>query len=211
MRRGISAAAAAVLACGVALAGCSNGSEEKQGGGAPKASVSASAGTHQPATRAVVATVTGRLAADRRTALAQDIAEVVDGWLDGAYLGDFPRADYAPAFAGFTAGAAARARRELALMSNAPMSDRIDKATATKRSVSLDVLSIGRRPVGVTATVDLAFATTGDLAGPQEVTGTLDLTPVGGGWKIFGYRVSRTPVPPATAPASPAATSESTS
>jgi hypothetical protein len=45
----------------------------------------------------------------------------------------------------------------------------------------------------VTATVDLAFETSGAAAGAQQVTGTLELTPVGGGWKIFGYRISRTP------------------
>ena len=211
MRRGIPAATAAVLACGVALAGCSSGSDEKRAGGVAKASPSASASTDPTSTPAVVATVTGRLPAEQRTALAKDVAQVVDRWLDGAYLGDFPRTDYAPAFAGFTAGAAAKAQRQLALMSNAPVSDRIDSATATRRSISLDVLAVGRRAVGVTARVDLAFGTTGRLAGPQEVTGTLDLTPAAGGWKVFGYRVSRTPVPAATAPASPAVSSGSAS
>jgi hypothetical protein len=211
MRRGISAAAAAVLACGAALAGCSDDGKDEATGPAPRASASASAGTAPGPAAAVVATVTGRLPAERRSALAEQVAEVVDGWLDGAYLGDFPRADFAPAFAGFTAGAAARARRELPLMSNASMSDRIDSASATRRTISLDVLAVGRRPVGVTATVDLAFETTGTLAVPQQVTGTLDLTPVGGGWKVFGYRISRTPVPAATGPASPAATPESAS
>jgi hypothetical protein len=151
-----------------------------------------------------VATVTGRLPAQRRQALAQQVGAVVDGWLDHAYLGDFPRTDYAPAFTGFTAGAAAKAQHQLALMSNAGLSDRIQKATATKRSISLDVLAVGQRPAGVTASVDLAFVTSGAAAGPQEVTGTLDLSPVGDGWKVFGYRISRTPSPAAAAPASPA-------
>jgi len=211
MRRGIPAATAAVLACGVALAGCSSGRDDRQAGAAPKPSPSASASSDPAPTQAVLATVTGRLPADRRAALTKAVTAVVDGWLDGAYLGDFPRSDYAPAFAGFTAGAAAKAQRQLALMSNAPVSDRIDSATATRRSISLDVLAVGRRAVGVTARVDLAFGTTGRLAGPQEVTGTLDLTPAAGGWKVFGYRVSRTPVPAATAPASPAVSSGSAS
>jgi hypothetical protein len=141
----------------------------------------------------VVAKVTGRLPAQRRDRVAQQVGAVVDGWLDHAYLGDFPRSDYAAAFTGFTAGAAAKAQHELALMTNAAISGRIDQATATKRSVALDVLAVGQRPVGVTATVDLAFRTTGAAAGTQQVTGTLDLTPDGDGWKIFGYRISRTP------------------
>lgn len=210
MRRGIAVATAAVLACGTTLAGCSDGSGEKQAGSAPRPSTSASTGADPAVGPAVVTTVTGRLPAQRRTALAEAITAVVDGWLDGAYLGDFPRADYAPAFTGFTAGAAARAQRQLALMSNAAVSDRIDEASATRRSISLDVLAVGQQPVGVTATVDLAFRTTGELAAAQEVSGTLDLTPVGGGWRIFGYRVSRTPVAAATPSAIPSATPSAT-
>jgi hypothetical protein len=211
MRRAIPAAAAAVLACGAVLAGCSDSSDGKQASSTPKPAASASPTPDPTAQQAVVATVTGRLPAEGRTALAKEVTQVVDGWLDGAYLGAFPRTDYAPAFAGFTAGAAAKAQRELALMSNASVSDRITGATPTRRSISLDVLAVGQRPAGVTATVDLAFETAGTLAGPQEVTGTLDLTPAAGGWKIFGYRISRTPVPAASAPASPAATPETTS
>src|SRR3954451_4867166 len=104
MRRGIPAATAAVLACGVALAGCSSGGDDRQAGRAPKPSPSASASTDPAPTQAVLATVTGRLPADRRAALTKAVTAVVDGWLEGAYLGDFPRSDYAPAFAGFTAG-----------------------------------------------------------------------------------------------------------
>jgi hypothetical protein len=137
--------------------------------------------------------VTGQLGAARRVALAAAVGKVVDGWMDAAYLGDFPRTDYSAAFTGFSSGAAAKARRDLALMTSASISDRITTATATQRSVSLDVLSIKQRPVGVTATVDLTFRTTGALAGSQHVAGTLDLTPDGGVWKVFGFEITRTP------------------
>jgi hypothetical protein len=199
MRRGTGArrqtAAAALLASTVVLAGCSGGSDDtkrEQGAGA---TATPSGSAAPAAARATVATVTGKLGRDRRLALADAVGTVVDGWLDGAYLGDFPRADYAAAFAGFTSGAAAKAQRQPALMTNAAISARIDRAEATRRSVTLDVLAIEQRAVGVTATVDLAFRTSGALAADQEVTGTLDLTPVHGGWKIFGFSISRTPAP----------------
>ena len=175
----------------ITLAGCSGGSDDKPSStGSPSASTTTAA--PEPAdTRATVTTLTGRLSAARRDALAGAVTAVVDRWLEGAYLGDFPRSDYSSAFAGFTPGAAARAKRNRALMTNAGISDRIDTARATKRTISLDVLSLKQRPVGVTAKVDLAFETSGALAGGQEVTGTVDLTPVGNGWKIFGFEISR--------------------
>ncbi|MDH2415351.1 hypothetical protein [Nocardioides sp. CER19] len=193
MRRGTARVAAAVLVCGITLAGCSGGSDDKPTGGRSTSAASPSATTAPAAPEATVATVTGRLDGARRVALAQAVGTVVGRWLDGAYLGRFPRTDYSAAFAGFTAGAAAKAHRDLALMSNAAISSRIDTATATKRVISLDVLSLDQRPVGVTATVRLAFDTTGTLTGSQQVAGTVDLTPVGNGWKIFGYEIARTP------------------
>jgi hypothetical protein len=173
------------------LAGCSGGGHDKPSStGSP--TTASPTPTPEPASApAAVATVTGRLSADRRDALADAVTQVVDGWLEGAYLGDFPRTDYSAAFAGFTAGAGAKARRDLALMTNAAISEKIDKAEATKRTISLDVLSIRQRPVGVTATVDLTFETSPSLAGAQVVTGTVELTPVGNRWKIFGFDVSR--------------------
>jgi len=194
---------AAVLVSGITLTACSSGSHDKPSGQGAARSDGDSGGATAPAARAQVATVTGRLPADGRDALAEAVGSVVDDWLDAAYLGDFPRSDYSAAFAGFTAGAATKAQDDLALMSNAAISDRIDEATETSRSVSLDVLAVKQRPVGVTATVDLAFETTGALAGPQEVTGTLDLTPDGDGWKVFAFDITRTPAAPA-ASASPA-------
>lgn len=191
MRRGTASALAAVLACGIALTGCSGKSEEKPAAAGTTSPASPATGPAKVTTQAAVTTVTGNLGATGRDALAAAVAKVVDGWLDGAYLGDFPRADYQAAFAGFTPGAASKAQRDLKLMTNAGISDRIATAEATKRSISLDVLSIKQRPVGVTATVDLTFNTTGALAGAQQITGTLDLTPAGSGWRIFGFDISR--------------------
>jgi hypothetical protein len=175
----------------ITLTGCSGGSDDKPTAAGTPTAATTTAAPAPTSTPATVATLTGRLTADRRDALAASVTQVVDRWLEGAYLGDFPRTDYTPAFAGFTPGAAAKAKRDIALMSNYEISSEIDEAEATKRTISLDVLSIKQRPVGVTATVDLGFETSGSLAGAHEVTGTLDLTPVGNTWKIFGFEISR--------------------
>jgi hypothetical protein len=214
MRRRVAGVAAAVLAGVVGLSGCRGGEAATDGRTSVHAGPgsSASSGAEEGVTtQTVIATVTGRLAGDQREALTAAITGVVDGWLDGAYLGDFPRADFSGAFSGFTAGAAAKAQRDLALMSNAAISDRIRTAEATRRSVSLDVLAVRQRPVGVTARIDVAFETTGTLTGPQQVAGTLDLTPVDGRWKVFGFDVTRTPASPADPAASPTPSPESDS
>ena len=191
MRPGTSRVLAAAVVSMITLTGCSGGSDDKPAS-APSPTASPTSAAPEPASDpAAVVTVTGRLDPDRRRALAASVTEVVDRWLDGACLGDFPRTDYTAAFTDFTAGAAAKAKRDLALMTNHDLSSKIARAEATKRTISLDVLSLKQRPVGVTAKVDLAFETSGGQAGAHEITGTLDLTPVGHAWKIFGFEISR--------------------
>lgn len=126
----------------------------------------------------------------KRTALKADVAAAVDPWLDDAWLGDFPRTDYASAFAGFTRGAAADAEgRDVALMTNQALSDQIDAATATRRRVKLDVFATKGRARGATAHVTLDFTTTGKVAESRRVTGDLYLAKDKGAWKVFGYDV----------------------
>ena len=50
-----------------------------------------------------------KLDPEHRARVKDGVTAVIDPWFDGAFLGDFPRADYADAFAGFTKGAAADA------------------------------------------------------------------------------------------------------
>jgi uncharacterized protein YaiE (UPF0345 family) len=57
--------------------------------------------------------------------------------------------------------------------------------------VSLDVLAVGRRAVGVTARVELLFRTTGRETGTHRIAGTLDLTPQRGAWQVFGFEIRR--------------------
>src|SRR5262245_52342586 len=115
MRPGTRAVVAATVLSTITLTGCSGGSGDKPSGAASPTASSSPATLTPASARAAVTTVTGRLSRDRRVALADAVTEVVDRWLDGAYLGEFPRGDYSPAFADFTAGAAARAKRDIAL------------------------------------------------------------------------------------------------
>jgi hypothetical protein len=119
------------------------------------------------------------------------VSAVIDPWFDQAFLGDFPRSDYAAAFAGFTEGAAEDAQRDLDLLSNAGLSDRIDSATATNRRVRLDVFAPEGHARGVTANFVLDFDTAGDLEQHLRVHGALYLAKVKGEWKVFGYDVEQ--------------------
>lgn len=193
--RSLSATLAATLAAGALLTACTGGTTDED------AAPSGTAGPEGPlATETTIAALTGRLDQAGQDAVAEAVTEVVDDWIDAAYLGEFPRADFAPAFAGFTPGAAAKAQR-LPGMTSAPIADRIEAAEATAREVGLDVLAVRGQPAGVTAVVNLTFETTGTLTGPQQVTGRLDLTPAEGTWKIFGFDITSTT---GTAPAAPA-------
>src|SRR4051812_11961329 len=86
MRRGPVRAAAAVLVCGITLAGCGGGSDDKPGDDRPTSATPAPTQAAPATPAAVVAHVTGRLDAAHRDALAEAVGKVVDRWLDGAYL-----------------------------------------------------------------------------------------------------------------------------
>lgn len=196
---------AAALAA--ALAGCNGGDDRSSGEAGPGSpgspGSSGSAGSQAVVTVTTVDTLTGQLDQTAQEQLAGAVTSVVDDWFEGAYLGDFPRADFTTAFAGFTPGAAKLARKQVALMTNAVVSDQIEAAEAVSRSVSLDVLAVEQKAAGVTATVDLVFTTSGGSGqtaegstegSTEEVTGTLDLTPAGSGWKVFGFDITRAPL-----------------
>ncbi|MBC9733193.1 hypothetical protein [Nocardioides marmotae] len=144
-------------------------------------------------TTTTIGRVTGRLAADRRRPLKRQVARVVDGWLDAAYVGgDFPRVGgFRQAFPGFSSGAKDEARRDLRLMTNVGIAGRITGVDVRRRELRLDVLAVRGRPAGVTARVLLVFETEGDVRRRDRVAGRLYLTWRNGGWQVFGYDVSR--------------------
>ncbi len=182
------------LAGGAALlllaggAGCDSGDDiGSSGDGSP---ASSGKGADVPAVETELTIDHGEgIDAAHQAKLLAGVQDVVDPWFDGAFLGDFPRSDYAAAFTAFTAGAAADAQRDLDIMSSSGIADRIDSATATNRRVRLDVFAPDGHPRGVTANFVLDFDTAGDLEEHLRVHGALYLAKDKGEWKVFGYDV----------------------
>jgi hypothetical protein len=181
---------AALVVVGLATGGCSDGSDG--GSGDAASTSSASAGPAEVVTAASLGQLAGGLPQARRDQLVGEVQQVVDGWIDAAYLsGDYPRTDFAGSWPGFTARAQAKAERDGDLMSNRDIGASIDGVEPEKRQVTLDVLSIKKKPVGVTARVVLRFATTGETVKDVRVAGRLYLTKGTQGWQVFGYDVTK--------------------
>ena len=181
---------AAVVLVSLAAGGCS-GSDEPDAD-TPGATASSSAAAPEVSTEISLGKLAGRLPTARRAALVGDVQPVVDGWIDAAYLGgDYPRTDFSDSWPGFTAGARATASRDGDLMSNRDIGASIDAVEPGKRQVVLDVLSVRKKPVGVTAHVVVRFATTGDTTKDVRVAGRLYLTKGTHGWQVFGYDVTK--------------------
>ncbi len=180
--------AALALALVLGLAGCSGGDDgEPPPDNSDEGTATTTTGIP---TRVEVGEVAGRLGRKPARRVAQKVAAVVDGWLDAAYVGgDYPRSDFSDAFAVFTKDAAALAKRDRRLLSNAEVGDRVDVVTAKTRKLRIDVLAHKGTAAGVTGRFVLVL----DLDGRRtdRIAGSLYLTNTGGKWKVFGYDVKR--------------------
>lgn len=187
------AIAATLLSLTVVTTACSGGSDSS--GATPADGSSSATAPDEPAPLATTATIgkmTGKLPKAERSGVRRQVATAVDRWFDAAYVGgDWPRNDFADAWAGFTPGAAADAKGDKRLMSNQDIGAKISAVEATKRDVTVDVLAVKGHPAGATARFVLRFATSGDLQRKLVVRGRLFLTPGGDGWRIFGYDVTK--------------------
>jgi hypothetical protein len=171
---------------------CSGDSDDDGAAPGDGSSDSATATERTVTTQVSFGKLTGKLPPDARQRVSDQVGDVVDGWIDAAYVGgDYPRRDFSDVWPGFTAGAEADAHQDRALMSNEDIGDRIDGVEPYKRVVRLDVLAVGQHAVGVTAHVALAFGTTGDLERKVRVKGRLFLTHTDRGWQVFGYDVTK--------------------
>ena len=121
------------------------------------------------------------------------MTKAVDAWIDAAYVaGDYPRSDFSDAFTAFSKGAAALAKRDKGLMSNAEVGDRVDSVTAKTRRLRIDVLADqrhggrGHRPgrAGARSWTARSGVPTGSPAGCSSATAASD-------WQVFGYDVKR--------------------
>jgi hypothetical protein len=172
----------------VAAVACTDGDENADQPEGQGPASSASDSTQEPI-NTTFWRVSGHMDHPVRAELKASVNEAVDGWFEGAFLGEFPRTDYTPAFAGFTKGAREDALDDLALLSNKEIEGSIENVVVGNRRVRLDVLAPKGQPHGVTAHFVLDYFTHGDLEDHLRVRGSLYLTPQEGEWRIFGYDV----------------------
>jgi len=185
-------ATATVLGIVLGLAGCSGGDDGDDG--EPGAERSRGGTTAEPGieTQVDVGAVVGKLGKGPAREVAADVADVVDGWLDAAYVaGDYPRSDFGDAFPGFTDGAAKVARRQSDLMSNDGVGDKVDDVTATRRVVRVDLLAPKGKAAAATAHVNLVIKLTGDVDRTDQIRGRVVLTRSKSGWRVFGFDIER--------------------
>ena len=174
------------------LAGCSGDSSAPADG--PSDSLAEPTGAPTLDVEPVVrlGRVTGALARDDRRRVQQRVAGIAVRWLTAAYVGgSYPRDDFDDAFPGFSPGARAAARRDLRVLTNAPIGRRIDDVSTSRVEVEVDLLAVDRRAVAATAHVLTAFETTGRVEERARVTGRLMLTRRDGTWNVFGYHVNK--------------------
>lgn len=200
-------AAATALTLGLVLAGCSKDEEPEA---EPSETPTPSTAPARPST-VTFGELVGRVPKPARKQMRIGVMKTVDHYLDAGYLGEYPRTDFGAAFEDFTRIAKRRAAQDADLLTNRAIGAQTASVEATKRRVALDVLSVAKRPVGVTARFVLALRVTpeGDSGAAADsasaepsgaeqdgarmvrVTGRLQLTRAEGGWQIFGYDVSR--------------------
>lgn len=160
----------------------------------PTTSGAGANGTEVPAleTKIHLGQVTGKLAKPAAKELIGQVALSVDQWIDGAYVaGDYPRTDFAEAFVSFTPGAAAVAKADRNLLTNAPIGATLESVTALKRDVTIDLLAPRGKPGGATARVLVKFETSGAGDAAYVVRGRLSLVPADAGWQIFAYDLTK--------------------
>lgn len=136
---------------------------------------------------AAVTRVAGRLPDRRRERVARQAGQVVERYVQAAFLSAPP----ANAFAGFTRGARREARQDRRLLTAAGFGGRA-QVTARHAAAYLSVLAPRGRVVGATARLEVDLRV--DRAGQARTVrlrGRLMLTPTPQGWRVFGYDVSR--------------------
>lgn len=190
------------------VAGCSGDADPAPGGdrspGSPASSTRTTPDLPPAPTVATLGAVTGRLDGDRRAAARRGVRNAVDRWTRAAFVrgyrdGRHPRHALRRAFPGFTAGAAAQARGDKALMSNAALGPRLAWVHVRQRTVVVDLLAREGRPVAATARFLLAQRVRGEAADGvdrvERVRGSLYLVRAKRGWRTFGYDVRRGRLP----------------
>jgi hypothetical protein len=172
---------AAVLLVSLVLAGCT--SEPPQGGESPSPT---------PESVALrVRTVHGAesLTADARAEAESAVGDVISGYVVRAFLGDYPREDFARSFESFTGSLARNATRDIDQLTANRFGD-AQAIRATRLDADLSFLVEGSDVIGATASVRFAFEATVDgEERPLSLRGRLMLVEDDGAWSVFGYDV----------------------
>lgn len=185
-------------------AGCTGSPHRRTPASSARPTVSSSpAATRSPVPpsaplRVHVTHVAGHLGAAPRVALEHRVGAVVSHYLQGAFLGRYPRTDFHDALGAFTHGARALARRDEGLLTNRSLGATTRSVRATHRAAYLSVVAPHGRVAGVTAAIDVALSVDrGDRPGRRlHLAGRLLMTrTAAGGWAIFGYDLHRSQTP----------------
>jgi hypothetical protein len=138
-----------------------------------------------------VTTVSGTdgVDADTQAALEEQVGDVLSTYVEGGFLGDYPRQDFVRAFVDFTPGLAQDATGDIDVLTASSFEDASD-VRATKLVARLSFTITGHTVVGATAHVDFRFeATTADGVVPVGLNGRLVLKYEHDTWTVFTYDV----------------------
>lgn len=182
--------AATVLVVAMSLAACSgddddSGDDPETPAGEPPAMVVTS--------QVAVGEVSGRLPKQKRKATSEDVGKVVTDWIEAAYFDGAPEVSLGDAFPGFTKGAAALARRDKWLMSNASLGGNVEEVVPVgKVHVDVDMLAVKGRVAGATGRFRVVFDTVAEKTKRVTVRGRVVLSRnKSGDWLIFAYDAGR--------------------
>jgi len=170
----------ALLLVSVALGGCT--AEQ------PDSPVS------QPTSKSValrVRTVHGdtNLTPDARAEAEGAVGDVLSGYVVRAFLGDYPREDFARAFESFTGNLVREASGDLDQLTANRFGD-AEAVRATRLGADLSFAVQDSDIIGATASVRFAFEATVDgEERPLSLRGRLMLVEEDGAWSVFGYDV----------------------
>ena len=171
---------AAALLVSLALAGCTS---DPPGGQAPPST---------PESVALrVRTVHGdtNLTPDARAEAEGAVGDVLSGYVVRAFLGDYPREDFARAFESFTGNLVLEASGDLDQLT-ANRFREAEAVRATRLGADLSFLVQDSDIIGATASVRFAFEATVDGEElPLSLRGRLMLVEDDGAWSVFGYDV----------------------
>lgn len=178
-----------------ALSGCSGDEPSGSTSGPTVAAPSGSAVPTDAGATVSVGRVTGTLERPRRVEAVDAVGTLTERWFTAAYLGEGgPPARVADAFPGFTRGAAAQAREDRDLTTNAGLPAGVDDIVGRRGDVVVDLLATGGRAQAATSRFTLVMGLLGDRERVDRVRGRLYLTPDParrGAWQVVGYDVQR--------------------